>query len=63
MPLSPTQLTRMRTQLKKVKDALKTAELDLRTARRAGLDVKIQEEDLKRMKLTIQGIERAYGPA
>ena len=62
MPLTKQQLVQMASTLGKAEKAIKDVTVDLRDAKRAGLDVTEQEKELNILRKTIRGIKNVYHP-
>jgi len=62
MPLTKEQLVKMASTLGKAEKAIIDVTIDLKNAKRAGLDVTEQEKELNILRKTIRGIKNVYQP-
>jgi len=62
MPLTKEQKVQMAITLGKAEEAIKDVTIDIKDARRAGLDVAEQEKELNVLRKTIRGIKNVYKP-
>ena len=62
MPLTKEQLAQMALTLGKAEKAIIDVTIDLKNAKRAGLDVTEQEKELNVLRKTIRGIKNVYHP-
>ena len=62
MPLTKEQIVKLGLTLGKAEKALTDVTIDLRDAKRAGLDVAEQEKELNILRKSIRGIKNVYKP-
>ena len=62
MPLTKEQIVKLGLTLGKAEKAMKDVTIDLRDAKRAGLDVTEQEKELNILRKSIRGIKNVYKP-
>ena len=62
MSLSKTQIVQLGTTLGKAEKAIIEVTADLKDAKRAGLDVSSQEQELNILRKSIRGIKNVYKP-
>jgi len=62
MPLTKEQLVKLSLTLGKAEQAIKDVTVDLKDAKRAGLDVSAQETELNVLRKSIRGIKNVYKP-
>lgn len=62
MALSKSEIVKLSTTLDKAEKAIVEVTVDLRDAKRAGLDVVAQEKELNILRKSIRGIKNVYKP-
>ncbi|GAG53859.1 unnamed protein product [marine sediment metagenome] len=62
MPLKKEQLVKMAIDIQKAEAGLKEVEFDVRQARRAGIDVAAEENELVVLRKSIRGLKNVYKP-
>lgn len=63
MPLAKEQLVKMAIDIGKAEAGLKEVELDVRQAKRAGIDVADEEKELVILRKSIRGLKHVYKPS
>lgn len=61
MPLTAEQQKEVKAGLKAAEESLNTAKADMKTAKRAGIDVTAQEEQVKELELKLRKMKAVYG--
>lgn len=62
MPLTKEQLVKMAVDIENAEKMLRTAELDLRQAKRAEIDVAAEEKELTALRRSIRALKNVYKP-